>query len=95
MPNQFEKDVRRWLCNSLDFETGPGGGEHALARAILHSFWSLFPEYGTRDPDAIHSQLNAIAVVSGYANAERMIGGSLCLADGGRSLRLSLENVTA
>lgn len=95
MTEQFSKDVRRWLCDPLNFETGPGGGEPALACAILNDFWSLYPDYATRDPDAITSQLNAIAHAAGYANVERLIGGSICLADGGRSLRLCLDRVTA
>ena len=95
MIEQFAKDVRRWLCDPLDFETGPGGGEPALARAILRDFWSLYPEFATKDPDAIASQLNAISQAAGYANVERMIGNSICLSDGGRSLRLALDEVTA
>lgn len=95
MTDQFARDVRSWLRNSLDFETGPGGGEHGLARAILNNFWSLFPEYATRDPDAIASQLNAIAQAAGHANVERMIGDSLCLSDGGRALRLRLDREMA
>ena len=90
MTDQFNRDVRSWLCDPLDFETGPGGGEPALVRAILNDFWSLYPEYATRDPDAITSQLNAIAQAAGHANVERMIGSSICLSDGGRSLRLSI-----
>ena len=88
MFDQFERDVGRWLFESLEFKTAPGEGELGLARVILQDFWSLFPEYRTKDPDAIESQLNAIAVAAGHANAERMFDRSFCHSDGGRSIWL-------
>ena len=92
MLKDLKSDIHGWLSEPREFHTRSGTGEPAMAREILFKFWDAHPNQGTGEDAMAIRQLNLIAKAAGFEDVHRMIGGSVCEADGGRSITLELRS---
>ncbi len=84
-------NVLEWLSEPREFHTKAGTGEPGLAREILFALWEAYPGLYTSDENMALRQLGEIAKGAGFEDVHRMIGGSICEANGGRSITLDLK----
>ena len=85
-------NILEWLSEPREFHTRAGAGEPAMAREILFKFWEAYPGQYTSDENMALRQLGEIAKGAGFEDVHRMIGGSICEADGSRSIALELKS---
>lgn len=88
LPARVAKAVREWLAEPKTFTAR--GGEPGLAREIIFAFWEEHPECQSSEEVQAVRTLNFIARRAGFEDVHRLLGGSICGADGSRSITLEL-----
>ena len=87
LPN-LESDIRSWLAGGLRFNVEAFDDLTHVARAVLYDFWDFYPDYRATDNGAALQQLEAIAKVAGFENADRLFGTAVVHGNGDMSLEI-------